>query len=119
VTKKYTLPKSQRVKSKADFEGILAGRRESRGPLTGIARTSPTGKCRLGIRIGRRCGSAPVRNRIKRMIREAYRLMQHDWPVAVDLIVLVKPHDPLLLADYQRILSTLMVKLSAGLARSE
>ena len=37
--------------------------------------------------------------------------MQHDFPRAYDLVVVVRPHEPLILAEYQRILSTVMVKL--------
>ena len=37
--------------------------------------------------------------------------MQHDLPRGYDLVVVVRPHEPLLLADYQRILSSAAVKL--------
>ena len=56
-------------------------------------------------------GTAPRRNQIKRMLREAFRLMQHDLPRGYDLVVVVRPHEPQLLADYQRLLSGLAVKL--------
>ena len=66
---------------------------------------------RLGIRIGRRVGSAPTRNLIKRRLREAYRLTQHDWPIVFDLVITVRPHAPLIFADYQRTLSHGIAKL--------
>ena len=35
------------------------------------------------------------RNRLKRLLREAFRLSQHDWPGAYDVVISVKPHEPL------------------------
>lgn len=119
AVRRYTFSRSQRLKEQLVFlRATRKGERETRGPLIFHALSSPLPKGRLGIRIGRRCGTAPVRNRIKRMLREAYRLMQHDWPIAVDLVITVKPHAPLPLAEYQRLLSHVMMKLCARLSRS-
>jgi ribonuclease P protein component len=109
----YTLTAAQRLKNQTDFQRVLKkGLRESRGPIVAHVLASPETirKSRLGIRIGRRCGTAPVRNRIKRLLREAFRLMQHDWPKPFDVVVTVKPHEPLILAEYQRILAGVMVR---------
>jgi ribonuclease P protein component len=72
------------------------------------------GHPRLGISTPRAVGTAPKRNRIKRLIRESFRLMQHDFPRGYDLLVVVRPHQPMILAEYQRILSAVVVKLHAG-----
>lgn len=42
---------------------------------------------RLGLSISKRVGNAVVRNRWKRLIREAFRLSQSDLPAGLDLIV--------------------------------
>jgi ribonuclease P protein component len=68
----------------------------------------------LGLSVSRKVGTAPRRNRIKRLLRESFRLLQHDFTRGYDLIIVVRPHDPLILAEYQRILSALMVKLHAA-----
>jgi len=48
---------------------------------------------RLGIAVARkRVRAASARNRIKRVIREAFRLTKHDLPIGIDLIVL--PRNP-------------------------
>ena len=31
--------------------------------------------------------------------------MQHDFPLGYDLVIVVRPHEPMTLADYQKALS--------------
>jgi ribonuclease P protein component len=45
---------------------------------------------RLGLVVGRRVGGAVSRNRIKRLIREFFRLNKEKIPESSDLIVLAK-----------------------------
>ena len=72
---------------------------------------------RLGIAIPRRVGAANRRNRIKRLLRESFRLMQHDLPSGDHFVAVVRPHEPLPLAEYQRLLSGLFVKLHQTLSK--
>lgn len=43
---------------------------------------------RLGLVVSRKCGKAVARNRWKRALREAFRLVQHELPGQLDLVVL-------------------------------
>lgn len=113
---RYTFRAMQRVKSQPDFQRITRkGVKLVRGPLIFNATLSRSPKTRIGIRISRRCGNAVVRNQIKRLLRESYRLMQHDWPFAANVIITVKPHTPLMLPAYQKLLSGAMVQLVGSL----
>jgi ribonuclease P protein component len=94
-----------------------SGLRESRGPLSVWAVPNTLGYSRIGISIGRPCGNAVRRNRIKRLLRTAFRLMQHDFPCGYDWVITVRPHEPLLLADYQKILSSAGVQLHSAFLR--
>lgn len=117
--KRYRLTRANRMTGPGDFRAAYeAGVAISRGPLKLFLRRNGQARPRLGLSVSRRVGAAPRRNRIKRLLREAFRLMQHDWPGdrGYDLVVVVRPHEPLILAAYQRILSSALVKLTAGAA---
>jgi len=112
--RRYTFRKHQRLGGKKEFAAVFDGpgrRRDTRGPIVAVSVQNELGCARLGISIGRKVGTAPVRNRIKRLLRESFRLLQHDWPGGFDVVLVVRPHKPLLLAEYQKILSGLMVKI--------
>lgn len=48
------------------------------------------GTWRLGLAVTKKIGSAVRRNRVKRVLREFFRLNQTDMPPAVDVVVVAK-----------------------------
>ncbi len=63
----------QRVKKQADFQRIFSkGKRAFSPTLTLLYR--PADKTSMGISVGKRHGKSVQRNRIKRLLREAFRL---------------------------------------------
>ena len=55
------------------------------------ARANDAGAPRLGLAVAVRvAGGAVARNRLRRLIRESFRLRQHELP-AVDLVVSARP----------------------------
>src|SRR5687767_12364140 len=112
---RYTFTKTSRVRTKTQFSAVFEkGIKQIRGPLVAFAVPTGHSKPRLGLSVPKRVGTAPRRNRIKRMLRESFRLMQHDLPRPYDLVIVVRPHEPLILAEYQRLLSAVMVKLHSA-----
>jgi ribonuclease P protein component len=99
------------------FQAVYGARvRKTRGPLTVFALPNGLTHYRLGLAVGRRCGAATVRNTIKRRIREAFRLLQHDLPSApeghgYDLVVSVAPHEPVETARYGDLLAWCCARL--------
>jgi len=105
MTASYSFPHSHKLHGQAAFEAVYApGVRKHSGPLTVFALPNRLPHCRFGLSTPRKVGIAVQRNRIKRLLREAFRLSQHDWPAGYDLIVVVRPHQPFILAEYQRLL---------------
>ena len=110
--RRHSFPKSLHLRKPAEFAAVYDARvRDARGPLLIYAKPNDLGHPRLGLSTSRKVGTAPRRNRIRRLLREAFRLMQHDFPRGYDLVVVVRPHEPLMLADYQRILAATVAKL--------
>ena len=116
----YALPKSRHLRLPAEFSAVYEAKtRESRGPLTVYAKPNGLAHPRLGMSVSRKVGTAVRRNRIRRLIRESFRLLQHDLPWGYDLVVVVRPHEPLMLADYQKILSAAVFRLHQAWQRRE
>jgi len=92
---------------------------QTRGPLKAFGRANGLRHSRLGLSVSRRVGNAPRRNRIKRLLREAFRLLPNSRLLGYDLVIVVRPHEPLALTDYEKLLAELFSKLRARLTKRE
>ena len=119
-----TFPRSRRLTHDLEYQAVYGARmKKSAGPLTLFSMPNSLPHCRLGLAVGRRVGTAVVRSRVKRHLREAFRLSQHELPRgetgAYDLVINPKPHEPLPLEDYRRLLLELAEQLHAQWQRRE
>lgn len=113
-----TFRRRHRISLANDFRAIYAGRTsEARGPLRFHARATALAHPRLGLSVGRRFGNAVVRNRIKRLLREAFRLEQHALPPGIDLVIAVHPHETKELDEYRRLLVSAAASLAGRVKR--
>ncbi len=85
---RLTLPAQRRLRRKSDFEAAYArGRRFGNGFFAVTAKPNDIGAPRLGLAVSvKNAGNSVERNRLRRTIRESFRLHQHQLP-AVDLVV--------------------------------
>ena len=59
--------------------------------MTVFTAENDCGCARLGVSVGKSCGGAAVRNRVKRLLREAFRQSQDTIPGGFDYVVMVSP----------------------------
>lgn len=86
------LSAAQRVRKHSEFQKIQsnASRVVSRGFVFLAVWSGEERPARLGVTASRRVGNAVVRNRCKRLVREAFRETRDIWPDSVDLVVIVR-----------------------------
>jgi len=113
-------PPSCRLRKPREFKLVYAsGRRLGTEFFTLSAQPSASGGARLGMSVAvRTMGSAVERNRVRRLIRESFRLQRYRLP-ALDLVVgvrsTVRAADP---AQLRASLEQLWQKLAVQSARS-
>jgi ribonuclease P protein component len=107
--KSFGFPATCRLSGKRAFSAVFDQRvRRSAGPLTIYVRPNELAWSRLGISISRRAGPAVRRNRLKRLLREAFRLSRPDLPKGYDWVVVVRGHEPMGREAYGEALRKLM-----------
>jgi len=117
--RRCTFPRRLRVIRKADFEqAVRHGPRVVDRLVTVWGRRNGLPHARLGLIVGRKHGGAPQRNRIKRVLREAFRLSQHDLPAGIDLICAPRLGVEITLAGGRKSLMKHAKGLEQRLARS-
>jgi ribonuclease P protein component len=80
------------LRSPRDFAALQThGRTRSHPLLTIRLRRNELGRDRYGIATGKRLGSAVVRNRVRRRIREILRLMERSTSPGWDILVVARP----------------------------
>ncbi len=105
-------PAKMRLRLDRDFRRVYAGKqRVELGFLTIYALRNSLCHTRIGVSLPRKVGTAVRRNRIKRLLREGFRLWQKQLPTCLDVVIVVRPHEPKQLKEYQDALMDALRKL--------
>lgn len=112
-------PKAVRLRVTNDFKAVYDRRcKASDGVLLVFVSTNTTGTTRLGLSVSRKFGGAVVRNRFKRMLRDAFRLSRTDFPAGLDLVVIPQGSLRSRMDIYRESLSKLVRKLHRRLTNT-
>lgn len=107
-------PKSLRLVSPLDFDRVfLEGVVASDSVLVIHAVRGKQTWTRIGLSVSKRVGNSPIRNRWKRLIREAFRRQKMELPLAIDMVVRPKRGA---VPDYELVFTSLL-KLAVQLDR--
>ncbi len=79
------------IKKNRDFKSLYRSGKSSVNPYLVIyCRKNRHGESRLGISVGTKVGKAVCRNRVRRRIREAYRLSEEKIRPGHDIIIVAR-----------------------------
>ncbi|OQA03412.1 MAG: Ribonuclease P protein component [Planctomycetes bacterium ADurb.Bin401] len=85
----YKFSKSSRISSKQGFKAVFDYKLFTRNNLiTVYLAPNNLEKPRFAVSVSSRIGPAVLRNRLKRIAREAFRLSQHDIPAGFDYLII-------------------------------
>jgi ribonuclease P protein component len=90
--RRETFRPSDRVKRRADFQRVQGKGRKIHTPhfVVAVLPRPEGGPTRLGITVTRKVANAVGRNRIKRVMREAFRRHRELFPPACDVVAIAK-----------------------------
>jgi ribonuclease P protein component len=92
AVKCFCFPKTKRLVRNEQFRTVLARNlRRSNGLLTLFIAKNDCAFARLGVSVAKACGGAVLRNRLKRLAREAFRQCQDKIPARFDYMVVISP----------------------------
>jgi len=92
LPERLRLGRKARIKQGRDFSRIrLEGQRLASGCVAvNWQRLSPGAQTRLGVIVGGKIGNAVARSRVRRLLRETFRVHQHDLAGPVDLVLVAR-----------------------------
>lgn len=98
------------------FQRLYRSHGQACGLLVLYARPNRTGKNRVGITVSKKLGKAHVRNRIRRRLREVYRLNEGLFCPGWDIVVVAR--SGAVNADFQKLTkSYLSLAAKAGILK--
>ena len=109
-----TFSRDARIRKKKDYLTVYQqGVRKDTRHFIVIARPNGSGFSRLGVTDSKKAGGAVTRNRVKRLLREFFRLHQTQFKPAQDIVIIAKRNMPALTyQDVRGELEGLIVKTS-------
>ncbi len=99
---RYRIAKTQRIRRSQDFARVYDQKqRAGNAHLLIFGLRNDLGLTRFGLSVSKKHGNAAKRARKKRLLREAFRLLQHELPQGLDLVLIPRQNSCSTLADYQ------------------
>lgn len=79
------------IKSNHDFQRLYHKGKSAASPFLAVyVRKNRVGRNRLGFTVGKKVGGAVVRNRVRRKLKEIYRLHEEEFQTGCDIVVVAR-----------------------------
>ncbi|MEO6953559.1 MAG: ribonuclease P protein component [Polyangia bacterium] len=90
---RFGLPRTHRVRKRGAFVEIQRQGKKTSGAglLMFVLPQRKPGPARLGVTVSRRVGGSVVRNRVRRLVREVFRLNPTWFPPGLDVVFVARP----------------------------
>jgi len=106
-------PKTARLRRRREYLRVQrSGKRFHTPSFVVVHQPGSTDAARLGVTVSSKVGNAVVRNRIKRRVRESFRIHRSQMATGIDLVVIAKQgaHD----LSYHQIEGELLAPFGIG-----
>lgn len=115
-----SFPKNAHLRKPAEFERVYESKAYASDDVLVVnAAANELGLTRLGLSISRKYGPATVRNRWKRLIREAFRKALDELPPGLDLVIRPKRGAEPVYTDIAASLVQLVTRVAKRVAAKE
>lgn len=115
----FAFPKSMRLRKSIQFKAVYDKRCKASDGLLLVFAAANGDDTQMGLSVSRKLGNAVVRNRLKRLLREAFRLSRSEIPRGMSLIAIPQGAARAGLVPYRQSLVRLAQKLHRRLTAVE
>lgn len=118
--KTFAFRPHERLRRPSDFRRVYERRRSVSDPwLIVYACENGLPHLRLGLSVSRKVGQATLRNRLRRLYREAFRLGKNEMPVGLDLVLIPRTSEEPALEALKQSLARLVQQVARKIAREK
>ncbi len=115
--RRYRFTPEQRLHTPPEYQAVYDGKqRAGDDHLLMFAARRAIPVTRIGLSIGKKQGNSVRRHHLKRLLREAFRLAQHDLPQGLDLVLIPRVGTTAGAAEFQESLVRLARRLDRRMA---
>jgi ribonuclease P protein component len=113
-----TLRKHEHLRTPAEFKQVYDRRRSAaNGEMIVYAKENGLAYSRIGLSVSRKYGGAVQRNRLRRLYREAFRLLKEQLPAGLDLVLIPRSQAEPALEKVSKSLQSLVKQLHKKLLK--